>query len=162
MKDKNNLSLTVNPYINFVDDFIRKSRGNRKTDEEIAMSFMEPTDDMLKDFGKAYWKARTSTNCITGKMFKLNHKGEFINPTNKTLDPKDGYVVNGLWAAGEAACSSVHGANRLGGNSLAEIIIFGKRAGIASSIYSKQINQQSLDIIIVCGSQMLDYEIEQD
>ena len=55
-----------------------------------------------------------------------NWKGQVINPTNKTLDPKDGYVVNGLWAAGEAACSSVHGANRLGANSLLDIVVFGK------------------------------------
>ena len=49
--------------------------------------------------------------------------------------------VEGLFAAGEVA-GGLHGANRLGGNSLAEILIFGKRAGIASSKYSKKINQQ--------------------
>ncbi|WP_138005755.1 FAD-binding protein [Halalkalirubrum salinum] len=37
--------------------------------------------------------------------------------------------VNGLYAAGECACASVHGANRLGGNALPELIVFGKRAG---------------------------------
>ena len=34
--------------------------------------------------------------------------------------------IEGLWAAGETACSSVHGANRLGANSLLELIVFGK------------------------------------
>ena len=38
-------------------------------------------------------------------------------------------VVDGLYAAGECACASVHGANRLGGNALPELIVFGKRAG---------------------------------
>jgi len=38
-------------------------------------------------------------------------------------------VVSGLFAIGEAACASVHGANRLGGNSLLEIIVFGKACG---------------------------------
>jgi len=38
--------------------------------------------------------------------------------------------VKGLYAVGEASCSSVHGANRLGGNSLLEILVFGKRAGM--------------------------------
>jgi succinate dehydrogenase / fumarate reductase flavoprotein subunit len=38
-------------------------------------------------------------------------------------------AVSGLYAAGECACASVHGANRLGGNALPELIIFGKRAG---------------------------------
>ena len=37
--------------------------------------------------------------------------------------------VDGLYAAGECACVSVHGANRLGGNALPELIVFGKRAG---------------------------------
>ncbi|SNZ13511.1 succinate dehydrogenase subunit A [Natronoarchaeum philippinense] len=37
--------------------------------------------------------------------------------------------INGLYAAGECACASVHGANRLGGNALPELIVFGKRAG---------------------------------
>ena len=37
--------------------------------------------------------------------------------------------VPGLWAAGEAACVSVHGANRLGGNSLLEAVVFGRRSG---------------------------------
>ena len=38
-------------------------------------------------------------------------------------------AVEGLYAAGECACASVHGANRLGGNALPELIVFGKRAG---------------------------------
>jgi len=38
-------------------------------------------------------------------------------------------VMHGLYAIGEAACASVHGANRLGGNSLLEIIVFGKACG---------------------------------
>ncbi|SDQ47839.1 FAD-binding protein [Natronobacterium texcoconense] len=37
--------------------------------------------------------------------------------------------INGLYAAGECACVSVHGGNRLGGNALPELIVFGKRAG---------------------------------
>ncbi len=42
-------------------------------------------------------------------------------------------TVPGLWAAGEVACVSVHGANRLGGNSLMETIVFGRRAGQATA-----------------------------
>jgi succinate dehydrogenase / fumarate reductase, flavoprotein subunit len=43
----------------------------------------------------------------------------------------------GLFAAGEAACVSIHGANRLGGNSLLETLVFGKQAGIAAASYAK-------------------------
>ena len=49
--------------------------------------------------------------------------------------------IKGLFAAGEVA-GGLHGANRLGGNSLAEILIFGKRAGSASINYSKELRYQ--------------------
>jgi succinate dehydrogenase / fumarate reductase flavoprotein subunit len=44
-------------------------------------------------------------------------------------------VVEGLFAAGEAACVSVHGANRLGTNSLVDLLVFGRRAGLAMAAY---------------------------
>ena len=43
----------------------------------------------------------------------------------------EGRTVQGLWAAGECACVSVHGANRLGCNSLLDLVVFGRRAGLA-------------------------------
>jgi succinate dehydrogenase / fumarate reductase, flavoprotein subunit len=47
-------------------------------------------------------------------------------------------AVPGLYAAGECACVSVHGANRLGTNSLLDINVFGRRAGIAAADYAEQ------------------------
>ncbi|WP_432134870.1 MULTISPECIES: succinate dehydrogenase flavoprotein subunit [unclassified Streptomyces] len=47
-------------------------------------------------------------------------------------------VVPGLYAAGEVACVSVHGANRLGTNSLLDINVFGRRAGIAAAEYAQK------------------------
>ena len=44
----------------------------------------------------------------------------------------------GLYAAGECACVSVHGANRLGGNSLLETLVFGRRAGLAAAAFMEQ------------------------
>ncbi|HSR21618.1 MAG TPA: FAD-binding protein, partial [Anaerolineales bacterium] len=62
-------------------------------------------------------------------------------PTNKyaevVLDDK-GTVFPGLYAAGECACVSVHGANRLGTNSLLDLIVFGKHAGIRAAEYAGQ------------------------
>jgi succinate dehydrogenase / fumarate reductase flavoprotein subunit len=48
-----------------------------------------------------------------------------------------GEVVPGLYAAGETACVSVHGANRLGTNSLVDLVVFGRRAGKAMAQYAK-------------------------
>ena len=56
-------------------------------------------------------------------------------PTNihgQVVAPKDGddrAVVNGLYAVGECSCVSVHGANRLGTNSLLDLLVFGRAAG---------------------------------
>lgn len=45
-------------------------------------------------------------------------------------------IVNGLYVAGEAACNGVHGANRMGGNSLLEVVVFGRKAGRNAAKYS--------------------------
>src|SRR5207244_12927094 len=60
-------------------------------------------------------------------------------PTNvkaEVLSDND-TVVPGLYAAGECACVSVHGSNRLGTNSLLDINVFGKRAGNNAVEYAK-------------------------
>jgi succinate dehydrogenase / fumarate reductase flavoprotein subunit len=53
-------------------------------------------------------------------------------------------VVPGLYAAGEVACVSVHGSNRLGTNSLLDINVFGRRAGIAAAEYASAHSHASL------------------
>jgi succinate dehydrogenase / fumarate reductase, flavoprotein subunit len=62
-------------------------------------------------------------------------------PTNKygevVIDDKN-TVFPGLYAAGEVACVSVHGANRLGTNSLLDLVVFGKHAGLKAAEYAKQ------------------------
>ena len=62
-------------------------------------------------------------------------------PTNTygevVVDDKN-TTVPGLYAAGECACVSVHGANRLGTNSLLDIVVFGKHAGLKAAEYAKQ------------------------
>ncbi len=46
-------------------------------------------------------------------------------------------TVDGVYAIGECACVSVHGANRLGGNSLLDLVVFGKPAGAAAAEYAR-------------------------
>jgi succinate dehydrogenase flavoprotein subunit len=53
-------------------------------------------------------------------------------------------AIPGLYAAGECACVSVHGANRLGGNSLLETIVFGRRAGLRAGDYARTITPRAL------------------
>jgi succinate dehydrogenase / fumarate reductase flavoprotein subunit len=54
-----------------------------------------------------------------------NYHGEVIVPKNGNAES----VVTGFYAAGECACASVHGANRLGTNSLTDLVVFGREAG---------------------------------
>ena len=53
------------------------------------------------------------------------------------VDHKSQTNISGLFACGECANHRVHGANRLGGNSLLEIVVFGKEAGINAALFSK-------------------------
>lgn len=53
-------------------------------------------------------------------------------------------VLPGLYAAGECACVSVHGANRLGTNSLVDLIVFGKHAGLKAADYARGVNLATL------------------
>jgi len=55
-------------------------------------------------------------------------------------------VVPGLYAAGEVACVSVHGSNRLGTNSLLDINVFGRRAGIAAAEYASRTSHAGLPV----------------
>lgn len=52
---------------------------------------------------------------VTGQALTVNEQGEDV-------------VIPGLFAVGEIACVSVHGANRLGGNSLLDLVVFGRAA----------------------------------
>jgi succinate dehydrogenase / fumarate reductase flavoprotein subunit len=62
-------------------------------------------------------------------------------PTNKfgeVITDDKNTVVPGLYAAGECACVSVHGGNRLGTNSLLDLVVFGKYAGLRAAEYARQ------------------------
>jgi succinate dehydrogenase / fumarate reductase flavoprotein subunit len=77
-----------------------------------------------------------------------NYWGEVLNPTQKDHDR----IQPGLMAVGEAGCASVHGANRLGSNSLIDLVVFGRAAAIrAGKIIDKSktnepLNSNSVDM----------------
>jgi succinate dehydrogenase / fumarate reductase flavoprotein subunit len=68
-------------------------------------------------------------------------------PTNKygeAIADEKNTVIPGLYAAGEVACVSVHGANRLGTNSLLDLVVFGKHAGLRAAGFAKEAEYQPL------------------
>ncbi len=76
-----------------------------------------------------------------------NRKGQVVIPIKDTPEEP----IPGLYAAGECACVSVHGANRLGGNSLLDILVFGRSAAIdmikyiKANRYHKPIDENSVE-----------------
>ena len=62
-----------------------------------------------------------------------NYHGEVVAPKNGNPNS----IVEGFYAAGECACASVHGANRLGTNSLTDLLVFGKASGDSMAKYLK-------------------------
>ncbi len=61
--------------------------------------------------------------------------------------------IPGLYAAGECACVSVHGGNRLGANSLLETVVFGRRSGRAASEYAREIDFASVNEEVIVGDE---------
>ncbi len=76
-----------------------------------------------------------------------NRNGQVVVPVKETPEES----VPGLYAAGECACVSVHGANRLGGNSLLDILVFGRAAAnhiidyLKENRYHRSLSQDSLE-----------------
>ncbi|MEM8582003.1 MAG: FAD-binding protein, partial [Pseudomonadota bacterium] len=76
-----------------------------------------------------------------------NYWGEVLNPTQDDPDA----ISPGLMAVGEAGCASVHGANRLGSNSLIDLVVFGRAAAIKAgeivdpNAPNPTLNQASVD-----------------
>lgn len=99
--------------------------------EQIEAKFPDVTE-----FTRTYLGIDPVTELVP--VFPTAHYAMGGIPTNvETEVLADNHtVMPGLYAAGEVACVSVHGANRLGTNSLLDINVFGRRAGIAAADYA--------------------------
>ena len=122
---------------------VREGRGAGPNKDYVLLDLthLEPAviDAKLPDiteFARTYLGVEPYTEPVP--VFPTAHYAMGGIPTNikaEVLRDND-TVVPGLYAAGECACVSVHGANRLGTNSLLDINVFGKRAGIYAVEYA--------------------------
>ncbi|MFE8935674.1 succinate dehydrogenase flavoprotein subunit [Micrococcus luteus] len=124
---------------------VRQGRGAGPNKDYVLLDLthLEPShiDEKLPDiteFARTYLGVEPYTEPVP--VFPTCHYFMGGIPTNikaEVLQDND-TVVPGLYAAGEVACVSVHGSNRLGTNSLLDINVFGRRAGIYAAEYSAQ------------------------
>ena len=127
---------------------VREGRGSGPNKDYVFLDLthLEPAviDAKLPDiteFARTYLGVEPYTEQVP--VFPTAHYAMGGIPTNikaEVLSDND-TVIPGLYAAGECACVSVHGANRLGTNSLLDINVFGKRAGQYSVEYAKTATQ---------------------
>ncbi|MFM1994489.1 MAG: hypothetical protein RLZZ610_6 [Actinomycetota bacterium] len=124
---------------------VREGRGAGPNKDYVLLDLThlppEVIDAKLPDiteFARTYLGVEPYTEPVP--VFPTAHYAMGGIPTNikaEVLSDND-TVVPGLYAAGECACVSVHGANRLGTNSLLDINVFGKRAGRYAVEYAKE------------------------
>ncbi|MFD2026076.1 succinate dehydrogenase flavoprotein subunit [Promicromonospora aerolata] len=123
---------------------VREGRGAGPNKDYVLLDLthLEPAhiDAKLPDiteFARTYLGIEPYTEPVP--VYPTAHYAMGGVPTNvKGEVLRDGVnVVKGLYAAGEVACVSVHGSNRLGTNSLLDINVFGKRSGRAAAEYAK-------------------------
>lgn len=86
---------------------------------ELAMSFggVDPIRDPIPVVPTCHYTMGGIPTNMHGQVLSIDSKGQE-------------HIVEGLYAVGECACVSVHGANRLGGNSLLDLVVFGRAAGM--------------------------------
>ncbi|MEY4418552.1 MAG: hypothetical protein RIQ88_990, partial [Actinomycetota bacterium] len=124
---------------------VREGRGAGPNKDYVLLDLthLEPAviDAKLPDiteFARTYLGVEPYTEPVP--VFPTAHYAMGGIPTNVKAEvlADNNTVVPGLYAAGECACVSVHGANRLGTNSLLDINVFGKRSGQYATEYAKQ------------------------
>ena len=120
-------------------------RGDGKIDDYVHLDATHLGKETLKkklpditDFCKTYLGIDPADAPIP--VLPTAHYAMGGIPTDmhgRVLKDADNTIVHGLYAAGECACVSVHGANRLGTNSLLDLVVFGRRAGRHIAEYIK-------------------------
>jgi len=131
---------------------VREGRGIGENKDYVHLDLThlppEQIDEKLPDitdFVRTYMGLEPKTQMIP--IQPTAHYAMGGIPTNinaEVVVDSDNTVLPGLYAAGECACVSVHGANRLGTNSLLDIVVFGRRGGAAMAEYVNQVSHADL------------------
>lgn len=107
---------------------------------ELAMTFagVDPIKDPIPVVPTCHYTMGGIPTNVHGQVLRIDNQGREE-------------IVEGLYAVGECACVSVHGANRLGGNSLLDLVVFGRAAGmhvdkeLHAGLHFRDANQADID-----------------
>jgi succinate dehydrogenase / fumarate reductase flavoprotein subunit len=118
---------------------VREGRGSPHGGAFLDISYL-PAERVKKKLPSMYHQFKELADVdITRQPMEVGPTTHYIMGGIRVEPDTGAATVPGLYAAGEAA-AGLHGANRLGGNSLSDLVVFGRRAGLAAAQYAKRLS----------------------
>lgn len=158
----------------FIDELLPRDRVARAIDEQIKNG--EDVFLDIRHLGEEFIQENLPQERKLARLYENVDPVHDVIPIKPVahytmggieVDTQSSTCIDGLYAVGECANHSVHGANRLGGNSLLELIVFGKQAGINAAKFAKEneISKHDIDLNSMENTQKIEvdfYEIKEE
>ena len=123
---------------------VKEGRGSPHGGVFLDISYL-PADRVIRKLPSMYHQFIELADVdITKQPMEVGPTTHYMMGGLRAEPDTGAATVKGLFAAGEAA-AGLHGANRLGGNSLSDLIVFGRRAGAGAAAFAKGVSQGRLD-----------------
>ncbi len=132
---------------------IRQGRGAGPDKDYVLLDLSHLGEEVIRqklpditDFARTYSRVEPISDPIPVQPTAHYAMGGIPTDTDaRVIIDEHNTPLPGLYAAGECACVSVHGANRLGTNSLLDIVVFGRRGGAHMARYVQEVDQPKAD-----------------
>jgi succinate dehydrogenase / fumarate reductase flavoprotein subunit len=124
---------------------VKAGRGTPHGGVYLDIASRRPADYIMKRLPSMYHQFKELADVdITTTPMEVGPTLHYIMGGVRVEAETAASTVPGLYAAGEVA-AGMHGANRLGGNSLSDLLVFGRRAGAAAAAYASRTNARAID-----------------
>ena len=128
-----------------INSEVKAGRGTPHGGVYLDIASRRPADYIKKRLPSMYHQFKELADVdITATAMEVGPTLHYIMGGVRVEAETAQSTVPGLFAAGEVA-AGLHGANRLGGNSLSDLLVFGRRAGIAAAAFASRTNTRSID-----------------
>ena len=120
---------------------IKAGRGSPHGGVFLDIASRRPAEDIRRRLPSMYHQFKKLADVdITTTPMEVGPTAHYMMGGIRVDPDTEAATVPGLFAAGECA-AGLHGANRLGGNSLSDLVVFGRRAGMAAAQYAKELQK---------------------